>query len=237
MSVQMNDLQIMYNTLSVFLFDNFKKIRKDFKKEIRKIYEYKQNLNKDIYNIVNDIINNSSIKKSMENINVNIDNKLNPKDGYKYCLKQRTKNRGLCKKVCKIEEEGCFFHKNNVTNNKQLNLNNNFKDHINENKMDFMDLKINYKKEHRRNKIYIPSGINKNKDLDLSKNLNFNINFPTIQQTQTPGQYYKKNNRLYTINYYNKEVIVDAPNGINCYNCSTPRYTISGPCINYNCKK
>lgn len=56
----MNDLQIMYNALSIFLFDNFKKIRKDFKREIKKIYEYKKRLNKDIYNIVNDIINNSS---------------------------------------------------------------------------------------------------------------------------------------------------------------------------------
>lgn len=45
----MNDLQIMYNALSIFLFDNFKKIRKDFKREIKKIYEYKKRLNKDIY--------------------------------------------------------------------------------------------------------------------------------------------------------------------------------------------
>lgn len=59
MSVQMNDLQIMYNALSIFLFNNFKKMRKDFKKEIKKIYEYKESLNKDIYNIVDDIINNS----------------------------------------------------------------------------------------------------------------------------------------------------------------------------------
>jgi hypothetical protein len=249
MSVQMNDLQIMYNALSIFLFNNFKKMRKDFKKEIKKIYEYKESLNKDIYNIVDDIINNSCNykKKSLKNIDKNINNNDNEKnipDGYKLCLKQRTKNRGYCKKKCKINEDGCFFHKSNSVNIDQIPKNVNKKENNYIKDDHYLDIEIKCKKDNRRKKIYIPNGINnfslENNYLELSKNQN-NINseyidFPTIQQTQIPGQCFKNNNKLYTVNYYKKEVIADAPNGIPCYFCGIKRYTQSGPCINYNCK-
>lgn len=228
MSIQMNDLQIMYNALSIFLFDNFKNIRKDFKKEIKKMYKYKETLNQDIYNMVNDIINNStsSKKKKVKNINANI--KTNIPNGYKLCSQQRTKNRGTCKKICKVDDNGCIFHKTDIVINKQLNLNSNFKNNI--------DIKTKNKKENRKKQIYIPTGINKLSSGSNSLNIDKNIEFPTIQQTRTPGQCFKKNNKLYTINIYNKEIIADAPNGIKCYNCNIYRYTISGPCVNNNCK-
>lgn len=47
---------------------------------------------------------------------------------------------------------------------------------------------------------------------------------------------FKKNNKLYTINYYKKEVIADYPKGIICYNCGIKTFTQAEPCINYNCK-
>jgi hypothetical protein len=240
MSVQMNDLQIMYNALSIFLFNNFKKMRKDFKKEIKKIYEYKESLNKDIYNIVDDIINNSCNykKKSVKNLdkNHNNNNEKNISDGYKLCLKQRTKNRGYCKKKCKINEDGCFFHKSNFVNIDQIpkNVNKEENNYIKDDH--YLDIEINCKKDNRRKKIYIPNGNNKLSSGSNFEDIDINNDFPTIQQTQIPGQCFKNNNKLYTINYYKKEVIADAPNGIKCYFCGIKRYTQSGPCINYNCK-
>ena len=236
MSIQMNDLQIMYNALSIFLFDNFKNIRKDFKKEIKKIYKYKEILNQDIYNIVNDIINNSTSSKKNKVKNIKTNTKTDIPNGYKLCSQQRTKNRGTCKKICKIYDNGCMYHKTDIVNIDQIPKNIN-KEEINYIKDDYyLDIKTKNKKENRKKQIYIPTGNNKLSSGSNFENIDKNIEFPTIQQTQTPGQCFKKNNKLYTINIYNKEIIADAPNGIPCYNCNISRYTISGPCINYNCK-
>lgn len=244
MSIKTNDLQIIYNEFSTFLFNNLKILRKDIKKDIKKQLKqigkeyFLKNLNKYIHDIIDEIIIDSARKKKVKK-DININN-TNIPNGYRMCNKERTKNRGLCKKLCKIDDDGCIFHKGkiitqndnpNVLGVKSIvdNLDSKFKiENDEKNKIpDGFSLEINknkYKnnKKINRKKIYIP----KDKYME----------FPTIQQTQTPGQCFKKNNRLYTINYYNKEVIADVPAGIICHNCGIKRYTKTGPCVNYNCK-
>ena len=227
---------MMYNNFSIFLFNNLKQLRKDVKKDIKKILKqigkelFLDKINKYIYEIVDNIINNSTKKHIIQDIeNVNIKDTKNIPIGYKICSQQRTKNRGLCKKICKENENGCIFHKNIIDLKKD------------ENKIIVNPIENTF----RNNSSYgIPSGINKNSKnnkkektyISNENEINYNINFPKIKQTQSPGQCFRKNNKLYTINYYRKEVIDDEPNGINCYNCKTPRYTLSGPCVNINCK-
>ena len=246
MSIRTNDLQFIYNDFSNFLFGNLKKLRKNIKKDIKK--EIKQiqkelflkNINKYIYDIVDDIITKSGKKMSKKGLkDVKVSCNINIPNGYKLCNKNRTKNRGLCKKICKINEDGCIFHKDKI--NEIVNQNDNIGIKTNVNNYD-----NNFKTENKSSngfpletnknnkKIYIPnkSICPENNILDIEKD----IEFPTIWQTRTPGQCFRKNNKLYTINIYNKEIIADAPNGIKCYNCNIYRYTISGPCVNNNCK-
>jgi hypothetical protein len=244
MTIKTNDLQFIYNDFSNFLFDNLKSLRKNIKKDIKK--EIKQiekelflkNINKYIYDIVDDIITKSGKKKSKKHLkDVNVSN-INIPDGYKLCNKNRTKNRGLCKKICKINEDGCIFHKdkNNeiVKQNDNIGIKTNVNNYDNNLKIENkssngfpLEINKNNKKINRKKKIYIPNNITCPYEND---------EFPTLRQTQIPGQIFKKNNKLYTINIYNKEIIADAPNGIKCYYCNTIRYTQSGPCVNYNCK-
>jgi ATP-dependent Lon protease len=110
MSVETNNLQIIYNDFSIFLFNNLKILRKDIKKDIKKQLKqigreyFLNNLKKYIHNIADDIIDSSRKKNVKKNVkDVNKKNNINIPNGYKLCNKERTKNRGLCKKFCKID--------------------------------------------------------------------------------------------------------------------------------------